>query len=301
MAKKLREALVKACDPFGTLKGSSVALLLSGGVDSNSIGFALEEAGAKVWAYSFYVEGNESYDYLKAKEVASKMQWPFKGIKLPNDPRIIKEDMTILRDEYNCKNKTQYECIWPLIYTLKEIPQNNIYMGYGADGHFGSRKDVSIKFRHDKAGFDNFRHDYFYSDKSIQKRQIYYQTFSKHGKTLHTPYIDDGVYDFFIQYGLEELRKPKQKHHVREAFAEEFDKVGKIKNHWNYQLCAGIDVIFQDALIDDPIFNPKKRERMMDVYRDWTELKQSNDFEELFKVDKSDVEAKTVALGHCVH
>ena len=52
------------------------AVLLSGGVDSISVGFAAERLGKKVHAYSFCLDTHPSYDFQKAKEIAEI----FKGI-----------------------------------------------------------------------------------------------------------------------------------------------------------------------------------------------------------------------------
>ncbi|OUW61810.1 MAG: hypothetical protein CBD63_00535, partial [Candidatus Pelagibacter sp. TMED203] len=53
-----------------TVPDKDCALLLSGGVDSISVGFCAERLGKKVHAYSFRLDTNPSYDFLKAKEVA---------------------------------------------------------------------------------------------------------------------------------------------------------------------------------------------------------------------------------------
>ena len=59
------------------------ALLLSGGVDSISTGFMAHRLGKKITAYSFCLDTNVSYDYLKAEEVSNKMDWSFVGVKIP--------------------------------------------------------------------------------------------------------------------------------------------------------------------------------------------------------------------------
>ena len=58
------------------------AVLLSGGVDSMSVGFAAERVGRNVTAYSFQLDIKNSYDFAKAKEVAEMMHWPFVGITI---------------------------------------------------------------------------------------------------------------------------------------------------------------------------------------------------------------------------
>ena len=47
--------------------GNDVAVLLSGGVDSISVAFAAMNARKKITAYSFHLDTEVSYDFLKAK------------------------------------------------------------------------------------------------------------------------------------------------------------------------------------------------------------------------------------------
>ena len=49
------------------------AVLLSGGVDSISVAFAAQRLGKTIHAYSFCLDTHESYDYMKAKEIAEKI------------------------------------------------------------------------------------------------------------------------------------------------------------------------------------------------------------------------------------
>ena len=74
--KHLKSYIVK------NVPDNEIALLLSGGVDSQSVALAAHDVGKTVIAYSFHLDGDESYDYLKAKEVSQYMGWKFKGIDL---------------------------------------------------------------------------------------------------------------------------------------------------------------------------------------------------------------------------
>ena len=63
------------------------------------------------------------------------------------------------------------------------------------------------------------------------------------------------------------MNKPHEKHHVINAFPE-FKTIGKLKKHWNLQLCAGVDKAFE-TMLECKEINYKNRDRMLDVYRDW--------------------------------
>ena len=56
-----------------TSRRRKVALLLSGGLDSLSVGLALQAAGKVVHAYSYCLEGQESRDLRKAIAIADRL------------------------------------------------------------------------------------------------------------------------------------------------------------------------------------------------------------------------------------
>ena len=56
------------------------ALLLSGGVDSISVGFAADRLGKEITAYSFQLKDNPTHDISTAKNVSQIMGWNFVGI-----------------------------------------------------------------------------------------------------------------------------------------------------------------------------------------------------------------------------
>ena len=80
--------------------------------------------------------------------------------------------------------------------------------------------------------------------------------------------MDKEIKEFFYSFNWQELNIPIQKHHVRTGFCE-FEQFGIIKEHENLHLGAGVDKVFKDLLNNDEI-NFKKRKRMMDVCRDWS-------------------------------
>ena len=61
----------------------NVAVLMGGGVDAISVALSAHDVGKVVHVYSFHLEGHESYDYLKAKEISQYMDWRFIGVSVP--------------------------------------------------------------------------------------------------------------------------------------------------------------------------------------------------------------------------
>ena len=241
-----------------------LAVLLSGGVDSLSCAIAATDAGKTVNAYSFHLDGNESYDFHKAKEVCEIMDWNFTGVSVPLDN--LEEDWFHLMNEIGCKKKTHYECVWPFLYVYPKIKEKYVLTGWGADGYHGVSKKAVMHYKHPKEKFDEFRDEYFLPEKTAGLN--WHLTLSQRYDTIMVnPFLDEKVKKYFYEFTWDELNKPKQKQHIRDDFPE-LNSFGNIKPHLNLQLASGVDDVFL-TLLDNKKINFKKRERIMDICRDW--------------------------------
>jgi asparagine synthetase B (glutamine-hydrolysing) len=249
-----------------------VALLLSGGVDSISVGFAAERLDKKIHAYSFRLDNKSSYDYNKAKDIAQMRGWKFTGITIDTSKLI--NDFHALVD-LGCKKKTQFECTYPFLHIYPEIKESHVLSGWAADGYYGISKKAMIHYKDNN--FDEFRDDYF--KKENRAGYEYHNKVAKlFNKILVTPYLTESVKEFFYKHNHEQLNKPFQKHHVRNAFYE-FNEIGKVENHCNLQIGSGIIKLFE-TLLNNKDINFKNRTRMLDVYRDWYEKNKTSTLEE---------------------
>tara|TARA_B100000131_G_scaffold186016_1_gene179057 strand:+ start:61 stop:888 length:828 start_codon:yes stop_codon:yes gene_type:complete len=254
---------------------NKIALLLSGGVDSMSIGFSAHRLGKKVTAYSFKTDKHNSYDYNKAEEVANIMGWNFIGTTVPVNN--LKEDFFKLLDNYNCEKKTQFECTYPFLYVYPKIKEKYVLSGLGADGYHGLSKKVCIHFKEPKELFDKFRLDYFHNTPNIGGVLQQKMLAKNYNKTYIHPYLwCKEIEDFFLSKSWEELNKPQQKKYIRISFEKEFAKVGKVKKHLNLQLDSQVNQIFE-SLLDDEDINFKNRSRVMDICRDWVLKRKDNE------------------------
>lgn len=252
-----------------TLPDEECAVLLSGGVDSVSVALAADILGKKLSCYSFHLSGNPSYDYITAEKVCNTMEWDFVGIEVPTEN--IQLDFHTLVN-LGCKKKTHYECVFPFLYVYPKIKEKYVLSGWGADGYYGlsrSALDNTKKWRvkENKKNFDAFRRDY-YLDDNCAGYNHHKIVAEKYDKVFVTPYLCKEVSDFFFALDWYEVNRPKQKHHIRSAFADGFSKLVHINQHLNLQLGAGIPALF-DVLLDDDEINYRNRKRMLDVYRDW--------------------------------
>lgn len=244
---------------------NEVAVLLSGGVDSNSLAFAAHQLGKKVTGYTFYLESQPSYDSMKAAEVCNAMGWNCVTASVPIDN--LHNDFFTLHRKFHCVKKTHYECTFPFLYVYPLIQEKYILSGIAADGHYGVSKKACMHYKEPKSLFDRFRYEYFnQTNPAGFAQQIHLAT--AYDKKFVAPYLHHTVKEFFSQYDWFELNQPYQKHHVREAFPE-FKIIKGIKNHINLQLGAGVDKLFESVIIQDPTINFKNRKRIMDICRDW--------------------------------
>jgi asparagine synthetase B (glutamine-hydrolysing) len=220
-----------------------VALLLSGGIDSNSLMFALLEAGKKVKAYTFVLEDKMSRDYIHAEKNAYKFGVEFNFIDLPTNQE------TLMADIHNlvymgARTKTDFECGWPMIYAYQQIKEKTIVSGMGADGHFCLTKKGMIHYR-DK--MDEFRSIQFSKPNYCQK-QIHNWLCNAYQKNFVTPYTVQEMQEYFKGKTWDELNRPHQKQTILDAFPEQFKAI-KVFKHQNLQLGdSGISDLFYELV-----------------------------------------------------
>jgi asparagine synthetase B (glutamine-hydrolysing) len=251
-------------------KSKTVAVLLSGGVDSNSLACAANRLGKKVVAYTFQIKDRRSLDAEKALAVCEAMNWKCVTIDVPYSQ--IERDFIRLRREFNCVKKTHFECTFPFLYVYPMISEKEVLTGFGADGHYGlSRKALDPKkanVKASKSAFDAYRREYF-SQENVTGYNQQLLLGKKYKKKLISPYLDPDVIKFFLSYNWRELNTPRQKEIVRSAYEQEFSEIPHLTQHRNLQLAAGVDHLFEERLLRSKKINFKRRVRMLDVYRDW--------------------------------
>tara|TARA_Y100000310_G_scaffold330140_1_gene401290 strand:- start:1989 stop:2834 length:846 start_codon:yes stop_codon:yes gene_type:complete len=257
-----------------------VAVLLSGGVDSISVGLAAQFADKEVHAYSFQLGEQTSYDFAKAAEVAYKMQWDFTPVIVPRD-NLIDDWHRLVK--LGCRKKTHFECVFPFLYLYPLITETHVVTGWGADGYFGVSKKAMMRYSSLQRGrnyvayckkhnqkrltFNQFREAYL-SKGNIAGLDWHNKVVAKYNKKHITPYLDEKVRDYLMSKTYRELNTPIQKNIVRSDFTE-FKKFGRIETHINLHLAAGVDKLFE-TLLNNKEINFKNRKRMMDVSRDWS-------------------------------
>lgn len=257
-----------------------VAVLLSGGIDSISVALTAHRMGKKVTAYTFHLEGQESYDSKKANQVAKTFGWDIVDVAVPKTGLV--PAWKRLANKYGCRKKTHFECIYPFLFVLPLIKEKKVLTGWGADGWYGlSRRatDPTKGFdsKNSLNGLNRFR-DSFFGAESIGGHQQLKLVAHQYGLTMVFPYIGEpSVEEFFRSKDWfecsngEPIAGSKQKVIVRRCFQQELEQIGTVSPHANLQDCSGIKVLFEQLLKNTEI-NFKGRGRLMDIARDWASM-----------------------------
>ena len=222
---------------------SEVAILLSAGIDSTSLLFALLESGKKVTAYSFMLDGKVSTDFSLARKNAKTFGCEFVPVFLPLDIEVLIEDLRRLK-QLGAQKKTDFECGWPMLYAYAAVKEYVVASGMGADGHFCISKKGMLHFR-DK--IDEFRLN-LYNSRSYAQRPIHEAIAAQLNKRPELPYLSQEMKEQFLGTSWAQVNKPKQKQPIIDAFADSFQRL-KILPHTNLQLGdSGIAQHFESLL-----------------------------------------------------
>jgi DNA-cytosine methyltransferase len=243
-----------------------VALLLSGGMDSTSVGIALQKAGKVVRAYTYHLQGYESRDLKKAIAIARHFGWHLTIITVPTAD--VARDFMRLAVEHRCRKKTQFEVTFPMLYVLPRIAEAEVWTGWNADDHYGNRKNYVLlqkKMARDgaspaerKEDFDAYRRACFERLANPDGGDTFWYAHrlaAQYDKRLLDPYLGEAVREFFLRFDHEQL-SPLGKALVRQALAHELRDLpkGSLTVGIRLQTGGGVDALFE-TLLHDPAIN----------------------------------------------
>jgi asparagine synthetase B (glutamine-hydrolysing) len=187
---------------------NEVALLLSGGIDSYSVGVACEMAGKTVNAYTYELEGVPSTDRPKAERLARLRSWNLKVVIVPTGD--LSNDFLRLVAVHGCRKKVQAEVTFPMMYVLPVIEEDVIFSGWNADDHYANtasdQRELALAKRRGASDaelaalFDEIRQrQYLKFDKTDSEDafRIACRIASAHSKQLLDPYSHVEIRDYF--------------------------------------------------------------------------------------------------------
>ena len=157
--KKLRSFLEEAISDQ-TRGRRDVALLLSSGVDSTTVGLAAHAIGKRVHAYTFSTVEGDEFDVRYAAETARIMNWRHTVVRTPAQvtPAHLRELLGL-----HCTKKREFECSWPFLFVYPKIEQKHVLVGLSVDPYFGLAREPTLQGlsgpKSTKRAFDAYRRD----------------------------------------------------------------------------------------------------------------------------------------------
>lgn len=237
LSEPVRDYLLSA-----TQTKNSCGVLLSNGVDSNSILASLLRNKSRPTIISFRIEKYTSTDWTAARRIANKLELPFIDIELTTDVEAIAKDVRFCIDELDLRKKADIECFVPVMKAIDAASAAGVvdlFTGSAADGHYGlSLKAYKLAYSgnnlDDCKWLDEFRDAYFARVNPAQTK-----TATDYGATkkinVYAPYVSQELVEIYRGASWRWLNNPKQKMPVRDAFPELVDwRVGS--RHINLQL-----------------------------------------------------------------
>ena len=264
----LREIILDA-----TCVKESVAVLLSNGVDSNSLVAALLRNGIRPTVISFRLTKNVSTDWSAARVTARGLGLDFVDIELPTDLDAMYADVRHAIKSLGLRKKADIECAIPVRYALDAAKQRGIatvIAGSAADGHFGLSRKAVIRAHtgdglDDSAWLDAFREAYFARTDPAQTR-----TMTRYadaiGLRMLAPYVDQRLVDLFRGLSWRTLNTPRQKMPIRRAFPE-IAKWGVGRSHTNLQLGDSGIALNYSRLVQSQ-YNTRSAKSVVAIYND---------------------------------
>jgi asparagine synthetase B (glutamine-hydrolysing) len=259
---KIRDTLNEI---ISEIEDDTIYLLLSSGLDSQSLLFSALELNKKVVVVSFTRVDYKSRDFKAAKSIAERLNLEFLPIYLPTKTKDIANYALILAKKYKCRTKTEFECTFPMIFVYKKISNHakkkaTIVSGLGADCYYVLSKKGML---HYKSKPDEFRSMTYEKENYCQINQ--HDILKSEFNLEHiVPYLDKRVFNLFYGKTWDECNKPKQKSHVREQYKKDLIP-NHYFNHTNYQLGdSGIADLFSSLL--DTNWNTKNWKSVTGIY-----------------------------------
>ncbi|UPT96454.1 DNA (cytosine-5-)-methyltransferase [Bradyrhizobium barranii subsp. apii] len=245
---------------------NDVALLLSRGRDSITVGIACHDLGKRVHAYTYELEGYPSAEREGVEAIARHFGWPLTVVRVPTT-NLVTAFMRLAID-YRCCKKVQFETAYPMIHVVPTIEENEILTGWNADDNYGNTREyifhqvrltrANVEPRLKKEDFDAHRlqmhrelgepgsQDTFWKLVAIAER---------HGKRVVDPYVHPAIRSHFLQFDHNQL-SPLNKPVVREAFQDVFAQFPEAWVAKGVRLQKGgqVDKLFE-TLLNDPTVN----------------------------------------------
>lgn len=253
-------------------KDETIAIPLSGGIDSNSVLLSAIEANRNVHAFVFYLN-EDSKDLMAARHNAHQLNIPITEIKIPSNIETLSEDLLTLHSVYGAIKKTDYECGLPLLYLYKAVADAGlkyIAMGLEAEYYFDNLMRMDGRKSQRKFAYENpldraqVIQTMLENGEMCGQQKIHDLLCEEYEIQLIAPYISQAMLNTFIELSLIEVpmtateppatpwkHSGLNKRATRRAYREDIEKYDLIINKAaNYQVESGIREYLAEKLLN---------------------------------------------------
>ena len=205
-----------------------VCLLLSGGMDSTTLGLVSHHIGKQIVSVSFELEGEPNLDCIRSENTSKQMGWEFHKVIVPRDD--YENWFFKLIFEHRCKKKTELEVLYPFIFLLekvKELGFKKVLCGNGNPIPDG--RNDSIQGRRDWVGYMKSLSNEDLITDGTQKCIDYGRSI---GVDLVLPLSHPSVRETLTKVTYDQLHHPFQKTPFKRLYENDVHKIGlmEVKN-----------------------------------------------------------------------
>lgn len=226
---------------------NDVALLFSGGMDSLSILLSLLDCDIKPHLYSFMLDGIESSDIKKCREISDYYNLEYTEVVIPMSETKLIADVKYIIRTFGVQKKTAIQCIHPFIYMFEQISEKNVLTGLCADDLYGTSKKMAIMSK-DKNAFNKRRIELLGDETSSGYKYIR-NIALRNSKVLFAPYKDSKeITGYLLSLSYSEMNSPKQKNCMYEDYKDILEKNKWYRRNQNLQ-CSSKLREYHDTLL----------------------------------------------------
>jgi len=225
-----------------------VAIMLSGGADSLTVALAAHHLKKKIVAYTFRVVGFPSPDYRTAHSICVKMGWRFVGVDITLDD--LAERFLDLFYEFRCEKKTEAEVLFLMRAVIDHIVADGFSKALtGLGSPIPTSTDKGKKCDEDPEEFWTKLEKNIIAGKEESDATSKVIEYAKSRK-LTLVKAQEQLEIIRQLHGLKRkdmTGKPYKKHHWKDCFYEDFDRLGLLATENRY-LQKGMPDVFATLL-----------------------------------------------------
>jgi asparagine synthetase B (glutamine-hydrolysing) len=207
---------------------NNTALFFSGGIDSAVILNLLLENNIIPKLYSLKMDNIDSDDYMSFKEVSESLNLSNKNLSISENINISNYIFKLISFGIPKRKKASLMVMSLFSYLVDNTEEDLIYTGLGSDAYYGLGRDFAIKCSLKGEKIPSISSMKEYRKKTYNHYIEQYKAIKEYAKTKNknivAPFLEEGIYEFFIDKTYEECNKPKPKSILTSLYPEYFYK-----------------------------------------------------------------------------